>query len=85
MRGRARASPRPVRRPRAKRAIGLVRRTLSVDDGWLGELASILTAAGQAVLGGCAAPVAAASGQAYSDPDIPADRAYAEPEERGRA
>jgi LysR family transcriptional regulator, hydrogen peroxide-inducible genes activator len=71
--------------PEPKRTIGLVRRTLSVDDGWFGELASILTAAAQAVLGGCAPAVAAASSQGYWDPDIPAGRAYPMPEERGRA
>lgn len=35
--------------PEPKRTIGLVRRRLSVDDGWFGELASILSDAAAAV------------------------------------
>jgi LysR family hydrogen peroxide-inducible transcriptional activator len=34
--------------PEPSRTVGLVRRTLSVDDGWFGELASILRQAGGA-------------------------------------
>jgi LysR family transcriptional regulator, hydrogen peroxide-inducible genes activator len=34
--------------PEPKRTIGLVRRTLSVDDGWFSELAAMLGAAGRA-------------------------------------
>jgi LysR family hydrogen peroxide-inducible transcriptional activator len=34
--------------PEPKRTIGLVRRTLSVDDGWFSELAAMLSAAGRA-------------------------------------
>jgi LysR family hydrogen peroxide-inducible transcriptional activator len=37
--------------PEPMRTIGLVRRTLSVDDGWFGELAAILAEAGRAVVG----------------------------------
>jgi LysR family hydrogen peroxide-inducible transcriptional activator len=37
--------------PEPKRTIGLVRRALSVDDGWFGELAAILAAAGRAEIG----------------------------------
>jgi hypothetical protein len=37
-----------VRRPEPQRTIGLVRRSLSVDDGWFGELAAILSQAGDA-------------------------------------
>ena len=35
-------------RPQPQRTIGLVRRSLSVDDGWFGELAAILRQAGGA-------------------------------------
>jgi LysR family hydrogen peroxide-inducible transcriptional activator len=35
-------------RPEPPRTIGLVRRSLSVDDGWFGELAAILSQAGDA-------------------------------------
>jgi LysR family hydrogen peroxide-inducible transcriptional activator len=37
--------------PEPARTIGLVRRTLSVDDGWFAELAAILAAAGRETLG----------------------------------
>jgi LysR family hydrogen peroxide-inducible transcriptional activator len=37
--------------PEPRRTIGLVRRTLSVDDGWFGELAQILAAAGREAIG----------------------------------
>jgi LysR family hydrogen peroxide-inducible transcriptional activator len=37
--------------PEPKRTIGLVRRRLSVDDGWFGELATILAAAAAEVIG----------------------------------
>lgn len=42
--------------PEPRRTIGLVRRALSVDDGWFGELAAILATAGRAEVaaaGGC--------------------------------
>jgi LysR family hydrogen peroxide-inducible transcriptional activator len=42
--------------PEPRRTVGLVRRTLSVDDGWFGELAAILAQAGRAVSGGAHAP-----------------------------
>lgn len=35
-------------RPEPQRTIGLVRRSLSMDDGWFGELAAILSQAGEA-------------------------------------
>jgi LysR family hydrogen peroxide-inducible transcriptional activator len=41
--------------PEPRRTIGLVRRSLSVDDGWFGELAGILAAAAAAELGEAAA------------------------------
>jgi LysR family hydrogen peroxide-inducible transcriptional activator len=37
--------------PEPRRTIGIVRRSLSVDDGWFGELASTLAAAGRSVIG----------------------------------
>jgi LysR family transcriptional regulator, hydrogen peroxide-inducible genes activator len=37
--------------PEPKRTIGLVRRSLSVDDGWFGELATILAGAAAEVIG----------------------------------
>jgi LysR family hydrogen peroxide-inducible transcriptional activator len=43
--------------PEPSRTLGLVRRRLSIDDGWFGELAGILAAAGAAVL--ASAPPAA--------------------------
>ena len=45
--------------PEPKRTIGLVRRSLSVDDGWFGELATILAGAAAAaaeVIGGHSEP-----------------------------
>ena len=44
------AAPEPVR------TIGLVRRSLSVDDGWFGELAAILAAAGRTEIAQAPAP-----------------------------
>lgn len=38
--------------PEPRRTIGLVRRKLSVDDGWFGELGRILGAAGRQVIAG---------------------------------
>ena len=46
------ASPEPVR------TIGLVRRSLSVDDGWFGELTAILAAAGRTEIAQAPAPCA---------------------------
>ena len=37
--------------PEPRRTIGLVRRRLSVDDGWFGELGAMLGEAGQAEIG----------------------------------
>ena len=42
--------------PEPKRTIGLVRRRLSVDDGWFGELATILACAAAEVIGGASEP-----------------------------
>ena len=42
--------------PEPKRTIGLVRRSLSVDDGWFGELATILAEAAAEVIGGDSQP-----------------------------
>ena len=52
MRRRAAAAARPLCRAEPKRTIGLVRRSLSVDDGWFGELAAILSDAGELVIRG---------------------------------
>lgn len=41
--------------PEPRRTVGLVRRTLSVDDGWFAELAAILAAAGREAIGAAAA------------------------------
>jgi LysR family hydrogen peroxide-inducible transcriptional activator len=41
--------------PEPRRTVGLVRRTLSVDDGWFAELAGILAAAGRETIGAAAA------------------------------
>lgn len=42
--------------PEPRRTIGLVRRKLSVDDGWFGELGRILADAGRAVIEGAGEP-----------------------------
>jgi len=44
--------------PEPRRVIGLVRRHLSVDDGWFGDLARILSGAASEVTAGCARPSA---------------------------